>query len=216
MQCLTCLGWPVVDISHNNPSPGQFVVVFTFWMCLHPFYSMFLLNHLCTHFIPMCIFELDKRWNFYIVTWSWGLGHILSQCMAILLQNILMSCFHNNSHPWLQLHIRNYTKRTKAMSINISYHIFVKVEVIGTLNNLSSIEDSFDTVVIKTSLVQYLVMHMQLGIMEDDLILEVAPIWRSHWCSRFWLIVELPFPQVVVTLCFLYYFCSMLINKKIN
>jgi hypothetical protein len=52
----------------------------------------------------------------------------------------------------------------------------VKVEVIGTLNNLSSIEDSFDTVVIKTSLVQYLVMHMQLGIMEDDLILEVAPI----------------------------------------
>jgi hypothetical protein len=96
--------------------------------------------------------------------------------MAILLQNILMSCFHNNSHPWLQLHIRNYTKRTKAMSINISYHIFVKVEVIGTLNNLSSIEDSFDTVVIKTSLVQYLVMHMQLGIMEDDLILEVAPI----------------------------------------
>jgi hypothetical protein len=62
------------------------------------------------------------------------------------------------------------------MSNNISYHIFVKVEVIGTLNNLSSIEDSFDTVVIKTSLVQYLVMHMQLGIMEDDLILEVAPI----------------------------------------
>jgi hypothetical protein len=62
------------------------------------------------------------------------------------------------------------------MSNNTSYHIFVKVEVIGTLNNLSSIEDSFDTVVIKTSLVQYLVMHMQLGIMEDDLILEVAPI----------------------------------------
>ncbi len=56
MQCLACLGWPVVDISHNNPSPGQFVVVFTFWMCLHPFYSMFLLSHLCTHFIPMCIF----------------------------------------------------------------------------------------------------------------------------------------------------------------
>jgi hypothetical protein len=37
--------------------------------------------------------------------------------------------------------------------------------------------------------VQYLVMHMQLGIMEDDLILEVAPISRSHWCSWLWLIV---------------------------